>query len=363
MIWEYVVTNSGNVPLSSIIVTDDQGITVSCPRTTLEPVEVMTCTANGTAVLDQYENLGTATGTPSVGADVSDSDFSHYLGVTGPAVAIEKRIRVECTGEDDAWEDADTEPGPLVVKGTNVSFQFIVTNIGSVPLTNMTLSDDYPGFNEAIANECGYIDQLADPEEPLDPGMSFECIIGPFPAEQGQHTNTAIAAGDYGEETYSDEDDANYFGVAVDVEKYVSIDGVNWDDADTPETGPEVEIGENVWFRFVVTNISSIPVTDVALSDNLFNTQINDQCTVPDELAAGESFTCQIGPLQAEAGQHVNTATANGYYIDAYCPGTSTDTDDAHYLGVESGGAEDVHYVYLPLVFPPPPWLSDTGEM
>jgi len=48
--------------------------------------ETQTLTANGNAAAGQYANLGTATGTPPVGPDVSDTDPSNYFGET-PALA------------------------------------------------------------------------------------------------------------------------------------------------------------------------------------------------------------------------------------------------------------------------------------
>ena len=59
--WEYEVSNTGNVTLSNIQVSDDQGASVSCPKTTLAVGESMTCEATGTATLGLYENTGTAT--------------------------------------------------------------------------------------------------------------------------------------------------------------------------------------------------------------------------------------------------------------------------------------------------------------
>ncbi len=60
--WTYVVTNSGNQALSQVVVTDNQGVAVSCPATTLAPDEEMTCTgAPATAVRGQYANVGTVT--------------------------------------------------------------------------------------------------------------------------------------------------------------------------------------------------------------------------------------------------------------------------------------------------------------
>lgn len=78
--WTYVVTNIGNVPLQGVVVTDDQGVTVTCSKTTLDVGEVMTCTASGTAMLGQYANLGTVVGYDDYGNEVTDADPSHYYG-------------------------------------------------------------------------------------------------------------------------------------------------------------------------------------------------------------------------------------------------------------------------------------------
>ncbi|MFZ3382477.1 MAG: hypothetical protein WA144_00995 [Candidatus Methanoperedens sp.] len=79
VIWTYIVTNIGNVDLSNVIVTDDKGVTVTCPKTTLAVAESMTCTASGTAVAGQYENIGTANGTNG-SKTVTATDPSHYYG-------------------------------------------------------------------------------------------------------------------------------------------------------------------------------------------------------------------------------------------------------------------------------------------
>jgi hypothetical protein len=72
--WTYQVTNTGDVQLSAVAVTDDRGIAVACPKATLLPLESMTCTATGTAVAGQYANVGTAVGTPPAGPAVQASD-------------------------------------------------------------------------------------------------------------------------------------------------------------------------------------------------------------------------------------------------------------------------------------------------
>jgi len=46
--WTYVVTNSGDVALSNVVVSDDHHVSVSCPKSTLQSGETMTCTGSGT---------------------------------------------------------------------------------------------------------------------------------------------------------------------------------------------------------------------------------------------------------------------------------------------------------------------------
>jgi hypothetical protein len=82
--WTYVVTNTGQEPLTGVTVVDDQGVVVVCPADGLDVGESMTCTATGIAQLGQYANIGTASGTAPGGRVVSDSDPSHYLGVAEP---------------------------------------------------------------------------------------------------------------------------------------------------------------------------------------------------------------------------------------------------------------------------------------
>lgn len=79
--WTYVVTNTGDIQLTGVSVTDSRGVAVTCPKSVLAPSESMTCTASGTATAGQYSNIGTAGGTPAGGNPITASDPSHYNGV------------------------------------------------------------------------------------------------------------------------------------------------------------------------------------------------------------------------------------------------------------------------------------------
>jgi hypothetical protein len=135
VVWEYVVTNTGNVPLVSVGVVDDMGVVVTCPTDTLDPEVSTTCTAPaGVAQIGQYTNTGTASGTPTnvgpdypnpVGPPVTDSDPSNYFGLN-PDFTIEK--------------SSPQYPGPLDMPGT-VTYNYLVLNTGNMDLTSLALVD------------------------------------------------------------------------------------------------------------------------------------------------------------------------------------------------------------------------------
>jgi uncharacterized repeat protein (TIGR01451 family) len=140
--------------------------------------------------------------TPTVRGPITPSSQGNDFGNTqiSASIDVEKYVSVD---NQAPWLDADEAPGPDASVGADVYFKFVVTNTGSFPLTSITLVDDHFDLSTCVL------------EDPLQPSDSFECIIGiiePIAAELGQHTNTATATGQYGQVTYTDYDDANYFG-------------------------------------------------------------------------------------------------------------------------------------------------------
>ena len=103
--WTYVVTNTGDVDLTNVQVTDDQGVAPVLQSGdvgndgVLGVGEVWTYEASGLAVLGQYANLGTVTA--DYGEDeVSDDDPSHYFG---------QQVLASATLGDTVWYDCATD--------------------------------------------------------------------------------------------------------------------------------------------------------------------------------------------------------------------------------------------------------------
>ena len=138
----YVVTNPGTVPLSGVTVTDDNGTPGNAAddflatfvggdtnsNGLLDPGEVWTYTASGTVGTTDYCNVGTASGTN--GSTVSATDAACYRV---PPVVVEIAIVKLVNGED-----ANTPAsGPVLTPGAPVTFTYVVTNPGTVPLSNV----------------------------------------------------------------------------------------------------------------------------------------------------------------------------------------------------------------------------------
>jgi uncharacterized repeat protein (TIGR01451 family) len=164
--WTYIVSNTGSRPLTNIVVTDDQGVTVTCPATTLDAGFSFTCTASGTAVSGQYANIGTVTAEQPDTSQVTDSDPSHYFGEAAPAITIEKSTN---------GFDADTPPGPSVPVGSTVDWTYEITNIGSDDLAEIIVTDD-----QGVVVSC--------PGTDLAPGASMTCTASGI-AQAGQYAN------------------------------------------------------------------------------------------------------------------------------------------------------------------------------
>jgi uncharacterized repeat protein (TIGR01451 family) len=192
--WTYKVTNSGNVTLHNVTVTDDQGVTVTCPQGTLAVGESMTCTASGIAEEGWYYNTGTADADDPQGDPASDSDDSSYFGAA-PSIAIDKQTA------DDYGNEGDSIG---ILPGETVTWNYYVTNDGNVTLHNVTVTDD-----QGVTVTC--------PQDTLAVGESMTCTASGIAAE-GWYYNTGTAYGDYSDDvgnstTVTDSDGSSYYGL------------------------------------------------------------------------------------------------------------------------------------------------------
>jgi len=191
--WTYVVTNTGSVDLTGVIVSDDI-LGEVCTIGNLAIGDSETCELVGVAALGQYANVGTAVDNNGDGSSVSDTDPSHYLGVPElvPAITVEKSTN---------GQDADTVPGPSITVGDQVTWTYVVTNTGDVALTGVIVTDDILGDVCTIGNLA-----IGDSETCEKTGT----------AVAGQYANIGTATDNNGDEsTVIATDPSHYFGQEV----------------------------------------------------------------------------------------------------------------------------------------------------
>jgi len=298
--WKYVVTNTGNVVLNQVQVTDDQEGPVACPKSTLQPDETMTCEKTGTApgAADVptggyfYSNIADVIGTAPSGTEVTDSDPSHYkVEGTNPTILID--IEKATNGKD-----ADTAPeGPEVEVGSTVTWTYVVTNPNvDITLENIAVVDDQEG-----AVTC--------PKTVLAPGEAMTCAPKTGVAIAGQYANLATVTGRDVESktTTLDEDPSHYHGTTTPLPPMVHIEkATNGQDADSAP-GPQLTVGDPVTWTYVVTNTGPVVLSNLAVVDDQEGTVSCPKTT----LAVGESMTCSLVGTAVE-GQYVNVGSVCG---------------------------------------------------
>ena len=132
--YTYAVTNTGNVTLHDVTLTDDRLGTITCPATTLAPARPRPASATHlttTADVDagHITNTATATGDPPTGHPVTGTDRATVHAIQNPGIQLEKTAF----------------PTHYAESGETIHYTYMVTNTGNVTLHDITLRDDRLG--------------------------------------------------------------------------------------------------------------------------------------------------------------------------------------------------------------------------
>ena len=346
----YLVTNFGNVPLSGVAVSDDNG-TPGVPGDDfsatfvggdtdadglLDTTETWTFTASRIATAGQYTNIGTVSGTPPPGGGppVTDTNLDNHFGVVS-GVNVVKLTN---------GTDNDTAPGPFVPVGSTVTFTYIATNTGNVPLSGVTVADDNgtPG-NPADNFNATFVGGDADADGLLDTTETWTFTASRI-ATAGQYTNIATVSGTPppgGGPPVSDTNPDNHFGVGAGVSVVKLTNGTDNDTA----PGPFVPVGTTVTFTYIATNTGNVPLSGVAVADdngtpgnpadNFNATFVGGDADADGLLDLTETWTFTASRI-ATAGQYTNIATVSGTPPPGGGP-TVSDTNPDNHFGVDPG--------------------------
>ncbi len=301
------VTNTGNVTLHNVVVTDptaDNPPGVVCPSTTLtvapDPGSSMVCTAQRTVTQDLI-NVATATGEPTVGPPVSDTDTAEVDAL--PVISLTKTASVN----------------NVVAPGENVTFTIVISNLSGPgdPVTITSLVDDVHGdlfdaFNPDISsNTCVPTTIL--------PGTSYTCSFVAFVGVESGLTGserdevTAMGADDEGNPAMASDDETVFISPPI----AVTNSALCIFDMD-----PTTEIRE--WRRLFTPGLPNHKLTATNPGQFFFNLSVSgtagDSVTVAVELPW--SFVTQ-GARPIHVYDSV-TFTTNDQGETCFVPGTTT---------------------------------------
>jgi uncharacterized repeat protein (TIGR01451 family) len=283
--YEYAVTNTGNVTISALTVTDDKIASVTCPVTTLAPGASTTCTGSYTIIQTDLDtgsvtNNASATGTPANGTLIPATDSATVTATAAPALTLDKTA---------------VAGTPYDAVGDVVSYEYLVTNTGNVTINALTVTDDK-------------IASVTCPVTTLAPGASTTCngsyTIAQGDLDAGSVTNNASANGTPANGTLTPATDSAT--VTATAAPMLTLDKT------VVAGNPYAALGDVVSYEYAVTNAGNVTITALSVTDDKIATVT---CPVT-TLAPGASTTCTgsytIVQADLDAGLVTNNASATG---------------------------------------------------
>lgn len=200
-LYQFVITNSGNVTLTNSRIVDHTfSLPVNCPAVPLNPGSSLTCTATAKHIVSALESTaGNVTNIATASSDFNGVTYtsSDTLTITvspivlpNPVISIVKTLA--------SYDDNDAST--TITQGDGLWYQFTVTNTGNVPLTNISVTDN----TFAIPVSC--------PFTTLAPANTMVCTanathsISISESTAGQVSNTATASSEFDSTAYTDSD-------------------------------------------------------------------------------------------------------------------------------------------------------------
>lgn len=295
----FLVTNTGNVTLSTVTVNDPalSPSAVSCPPGQLAPGASVTC-SNRAYTLTQADidagrltNTATATGNPPSGPAVTGDDSTTTPLADVPGLALVKTA----------------SPTVVATLAQTVTYSFQVTNTGNVTIDALVI-------DETAFSGTGTMSAVTCPVTTLAPTASTTCTatyaVTQPDLDAGQVTNTATASGNEpdGTPVASAPDDAV---VTVDENAVLTL-------AKSATPTSVAAVGDTVTYSFLVTNSGNVTVDNLEIDETAFDgsgTPPPISCPVT-TLAPSASTTCTgiytVVQADLDAGSLNNTAAANG---------------------------------------------------
>jgi uncharacterized repeat protein (TIGR01451 family) len=311
--YSFTVTNTGNVPLTNVKITDPMipalasgatcvntlavGATTTCPS-----LPAATHTVTGAeAAKSSIVNTASGAATPPSGANVtSQASASITTQPTNAAITMTKAVADS--------NDADSI-GSL---GETLTYSFTVRNTGNVVLTNVKVTD---AMIPALASGAGCVNTLAVGATTSCPSLPVAThAVNAEDIARGTVVNTATSAA-----TPPSGSNATATDTATIASPATPAFTMTKVVADSNDADSVASLGESLTYSFTVTNTGNVPLINVRVADAMIPA-LADGGVCVGTLAVGATTACPSLPTATHVvsaddiakGRVDNTATTTG---------------------------------------------------
>ena len=281
--YSYLVSNTGNVNITSLAISDDKitgSNTVNCQVTELPPGANTTCTASYTVIQDDLNNGSVTNTAQASGTDPSESP------VTSPT--------------DSATANAASNPALSIVKaapignlsvGSTLTYTVTATNTGNTTQTKVVVSD------LMLTPKSRTCDSVAPNTICV---LTGTYVVKQTDVDEGEIVNTASVESTQVTTPVTDTQTTTILrNPELSLVKSASPTTYN-------------AVNAEITYSYVVTNDGNVTITNLAVTDNKIATVT---CSTT-SLAPGASTTCTatytIKQADIDAGSVTNIASATG---------------------------------------------------
>jgi len=312
--YSITVTNSGNITIHGITVTDLNAV-LACAESsyTLEPGESFSCTASHIVTLadlnrGRIDNIASASGT-DINGDIFESDPSTEVTVMAkfnPGWTLTKT--------------STTTPNTYTAVGDLLTYSLVLSNTGNTAISGVVVSDPL-----ADAGSIAYVSGDDGTREILEIGESWMYTaahtVTQADLDAGSFTNVATATGI---------PTGGTLDPTTGTETVVATLTPSWKLTKTSTTVPNSygQAGDLLTYAITITNTGNVAITGVMVTDPQADAgsirYVSGDAGIPGTLEVGETWIYTAAhtatPADLNAGKFTNTATATGTSVGGILP-------------------------------------------
>jgi uncharacterized repeat protein (TIGR01451 family) len=285
--YDYLVTNTGNVDLTGINLVDDNAGTVTCPATTLAVGGSMTCSASHEFTQAELD----AEGSPTAGSGVLHNTVTAHSSEGPDAHAS---LDIPISGNPAMTVAKSSTTASLSSAPQTVGYDYLVTNIGTVTLTGISLVDDNAG-----AVTC--------PATTLAVGTSMTCTASHVFTQAELNQNGSPTAGSrvlHNTVTaHSDQTADTQASLDIPIVRNATLTVTKSSTSTSLSSAPQ-----RVGYDYLVTNTGNVDLTGISLVDDNAGTVTCPNTT----LAVGTSMACTATHVFTQAELDANGSPTAG---------------------------------------------------